>query len=83
MSSHHHSRRTVLRGLFAVGCVLSIPRLGLADDKMTKAQAQYQDQPNGDRKCADCKQFISPNACALVEGNISPEGWCVFWAKKG
>jgi len=22
------------------------------------------------------------NTCKLVEGQISPDGWCVLWAKK-
>lgn len=83
MSTHNHPRRMVLRGLLATGCALCLPRLSLAQaGKMNKAQAQYQDQPKGDQKCSNCMHFIAPNSCLLVEGNISPEGWCMLWVKK-
>lgn len=83
MSTHNYPRRTVLRALFAAGCVSCIPRLSRAEtSKVSKTQAQYQEQPKGDQKCANCMHFIAPDACALVEGSISPNGWCMFWAKK-
>jgi hypothetical protein len=83
MPIHNPSRRTVLRGLLAAGCVLYIPRSSPAETgKVGKAQAQYQDQPKGDQNCANCTQFVAPNSCKLVEGSISPTGWCRLWAKK-
>ncbi len=27
-------------------------------------------------------QLLPPKACQLVDGDISPNGWCSFWAKK-
>ncbi len=51
--------------------------------KVSQASVQYQDQPKGDQQCSGCMHFISEsNACKLVEGQISPQGWCVLWAKK-
>jgi len=51
--------------------------------KMSQAQAQYQNRPKGDQKCANCVQFVAEsNTCKVVEGNISPEGWCMLWVKK-
>jgi hypothetical protein len=51
--------------------------------KMSQASVQYQAQPKGDQKCADCMHFIpESNTCKLVEGDISPDGWCTLWAKK-
>jgi len=51
--------------------------------KMTKANAQYQTQPKGDQKCSGCLHFVAEsNTCKLVEGEISPEGWCILYAKK-
>lgn len=47
--------------------------------KVSQASVQYQDQPHGAQKCANCIQFIQPNACKVVEGVISPEGWCALW----
>jgi hypothetical protein len=83
MSTHNHSRRALLRNVLATGCALCLPRLSLAQSgKVSKVQAQYQDQPKGDQKCADCMHFIAPDSCMLVEGNISSNGWCKFWVKK-
>jgi hypothetical protein len=47
--------------LFAAGCVLCVSRLSHAETgKVSKAQAQYQAQPQGDQKCANCMHFIAP-----------------------
>lgn len=51
--------------------------------KLAKASVQYQTQPKGEQKCSTCINFIAEsNTCKLVEGPISPEGWCALWAKK-
>lgn len=51
--------------------------------KLSKAQVQYQEQPKADQKCSTCMHFIpESNTCKLVEGQISPNGWCTLWAKK-
>jgi hypothetical protein len=41
-----------------------------------KTVALYQDFPNQGRRCAGCAHFIEPNACEIVAGEISPNGWC-------
>ena len=51
--------------------------------KLTKAQVKYQEQPNGDQRCANCLQFLAEsNTCKVVDGPISPQGWCNVWVKK-
>lgn len=51
--------------------------------KVSQASVQYQIQPKGEQKCSVCQNFIAEsNTCKLVEGQISPEGWCVLWMKK-
>ncbi len=51
--------------------------------KVSKTIAHYQEQPKGDQKCATCANFIPESrTCKVVEGPISPEGWCVYWMKK-
>jgi hypothetical protein len=51
--------------------------------KMTQASVQYQAQPQGEQRCDGCMHFIAgSNTCKLVDGQISPEGWCSLWAKK-
>lgn len=48
--------------------------------KVSQENVQYQTQPKGEQKCANCIHFIAEsNACKLVEGEISPEGWCTIW----
>lgn len=48
--------------------------------KVSQSSVQYQPQPRGEQKCANCMHFIADsNTCKLVEGTISPEGWCVIW----
>jgi hypothetical protein len=84
MPNHNDSRRIVLRGLFAAGCALCLPRLSEAqhDSRLSKERAQYQDHPEGDQKCGNCMHFVTPDACHIVEGTVKPEGWCKLWAKK-
>ncbi len=51
--------------------------------KVPQATVQYQPQPKGDQKCSGCVHFIAEsNTCKLVDGQISPQGWCSLWAKK-
>jgi hypothetical protein len=51
--------------------------------KVSKASVQYQTEPKGDQQCSGCLNFIAEsNTCKLVEGEISPSGWCTLWAKK-
>lgn len=53
-----------------------------APAKVSQASVQYQTQPKGEQKCANCIHFeAGSNTCKLVEGEISPEGWCLLWAK--
>jgi hypothetical protein len=51
-----------------------------AADKMTRAQAEYQDTPNGIYSCGLCSLFEAPNGCKVVEGEVSKDGWCKAFA---
>jgi len=44
--------------------------------KQTKAEAQYQDDPNGSEHCGACANFVAPDDCRIVRGPVSPDGWC-------
>ena len=44
--------------------------------KLTQAAARYQDHPQGNELCAGCPYFEVPKSCVMVEGDISPSGWC-------
>ncbi len=59
------------------------PAASTPGGKMSQAEARYQGQPKGDQSCAQCTNFIpDSNTCQLVEGQVSPQGWCSLWAKK-
>lgn len=54
-----------------------------ATGKVSQASVQYKTQPKGEQKCGNCVNFIAEsNTCKLVEGQISPDGWCTLWAQK-
>ena len=44
--------------------------------KLTQAAAKYQDQPKDGKSCVNCPYFITPASCVVVDGPISPIGWC-------
>jgi hypothetical protein len=48
--------------------------------KMSKAQAEYQDSPKGIQSCATCSLFEEPDQCRIVDGKVSPNGWCKAYA---
>ena len=54
-----------------------------AATKVTPAMASYQTSPKGDAKCETCSHFQAPSSCDLVDGPISPNGWCSLFEKKG
>jgi hypothetical protein len=50
-----------------------------ARQKMSQAEAHYQDRPKNGLSCAACALFRPPATCAVVSGAISPNGWCRFF----
>lgn len=86
MTNEITPRRKVMRNALAVGCSLWMPIALPAEatgKKLPQASAQYQAKPKGDQRCANCVNFIADsNTCKLVEGPISPQGWCSLWVKK-
>ncbi len=73
------TRRSLLGASVAAASMMGLG-LGTAHAaKASKGSVAYRDSPNGDKNCANCKLFISPNACKSVEGQISANGWCKIW----
>ena len=54
----------------------------LAQAQVAQAQVAYQNQPNGAQRCEVCSHFQRPNACKLVSGTISPQGWCRLFSAR-
>jgi hypothetical protein len=52
------------------------------DALSTKEAVSYQPEPNDGQRCDGCQFYIPDQngdgmgACAIVEGQIAPEGWC-------
>jgi hypothetical protein len=72
------SRRATLQGTAAAFLMRIAP--ANAADKMTRAQAEYQDTPNGIYSCGLCSLFEAPAGCKVVEGEVSKDGWCKAFA---
>ena len=80
------SRRSVLkRGALLAGAVLTasvVPSKEAAAQKASKEAMKYQDKPSGDKQCSNCLQFDPPASCKVVDGAVSPSGYCIAWVKK-
>jgi hypothetical protein len=50
-----------------------------SQQKMSAADAQYQDGQKNGFSCAACALFRPPATCVVVAGAISPDGWCRFF----
>ena len=86
-NSSRISRRGVLR--IAAGAAGAVTGVAAIVGASTPAQAKapqksvkYQDTPKGDQRCDNCALFEAPSSCKTVDGTISPEGWCMVYAKK-
>jgi hypothetical protein len=80
---HLESKRNFIRlALLGVTGMFALPSRALAapGDKMSKQVAEYQDSPKGIQMCATCTLFDAPHSCKVVEGDISPDGWCKVYA---
>ena len=84
------SRRECIRwGLVALG-TFGVARGAMAqtNNKVPQKDAQYQDTPKNGQKCDMCQYYAAgnqptaPGTCQLVDGSISPNGWCALFAKK-
>ena len=71
------SRRLLLRSAVgAAGVLAAAPNTASAQPKISKVAVNYQDHPDGDKRCDRCAQFQPPDACKVVDGPISPQGSC-------
>jgi hypothetical protein len=81
------SRRVLFQRVatYAVGasisCGVGLNR-AVAQAKVSQKSVAYQDKPKDTQRCDGCSNFQPPNACKLVEGEISAQGWCSLFTKK-
>lgn len=77
------SRRGVIRAALtgaAVGLTTGTAFGAAAQGKMSPKEAEYQDAPKDIRMCATCTLFVPPKSCKVIEGDVSPNGWCKLFA---
>lgn len=55
--------------------------------KAAKADFFYQDKPKDGKSCANCRLFTTSDlgrgSCAVVDGDVSPIGWCMAYSPRG
>ena len=79
-----YSRRMLLQR--TLGAVTAVTAVGAslkpasATIKISQAAVGYQDHPDGDKRCGKCVQFVAPDTCKMVDGPISPQGYCRIFA---
>jgi hypothetical protein len=81
------SRRALLRqAALAVGGAAIVGPVAMTVPSQAAKMAQtvvgYQDSPKGAQECDNCSQFEAPSSCKIVDGTISPTGWCKIYVKK-
>ncbi len=85
------TRRTLLKSAALLAAAfpwLAAAGNAMAQAKASKASMKYQDKPNGGKDCESCLQFVpgpsrtANGTCKVVEGAISPRGWCTAFVAK-
>ena len=76
MVRENPGRRRLVRAAAALAASAILGSRARGQPKLSKAEAQYQDHPRDIQMCSACTLFVRPNACKVVDGDISPDGWC-------
>jgi hypothetical protein len=72
----------VLQGALAAAIVGGAAVAARAQSKAKQSLVQYQEHPKGGQQCDNCLLWEPPDACKVVEGKISPKGWCAVYQPK-
>ncbi len=83
------------RGKFVASAVVLPALAGMllaetqtAEAKGSQAQFKYQNTPSNGHKCSQCTFYIPGSSskangtCKIVDGSISPSGWCTAFSPK-
>ena len=84
------SRRSFLGSVIVLPLLAGALTSAAAADssKASKDSMHYQTSPNGSMQCSGCKFFIqgqdakSDGSCKIVDGAISPNGYCMAYVAK-
>jgi len=77
-------RHMVLTAVAAMGAATAVndSTAAAGEMKISMNAVGYQDHPNGDKQCSVCEHFLPPSSCKIVEGTISPRGYCRIFAPR-
>lgn len=79
------SRRKLLKVGVGAAAVLGVSAAAAEAQiahKASQKDAGYQDSPDGAKSCSVCRNFQAPSTCRVIEGTVSPNGYCRMFAKK-
>ncbi|MDE2183560.1 MAG: high-potential iron-sulfur protein [Alphaproteobacteria bacterium] len=74
----------IAAGAVAASAALAVP----AQAKVSQRASMYQDKPHAGLTCAKCARFVpgkgetDAGSCLVVDGSISPQGWCAMYVPK-
>lgn len=74
------SRRNMVAVTVTMAASLCVSRAGAQTAKISQTQAGYRPRPIDRQSCGVCVHFLSPASCGLVDGDISPQGWCSLFS---
>ena len=72
------SRREALLAVAAAAVALT----PAAQAKVAQQAAGYQDKPQDGHQCSGCAHYKGGTTCEIVDGTISPSGWCKLFTAK-
>lgn len=84
------SRRSFIGGIVVLPALAAAfaGRAAADSSKASQASMHYQTTPNGSMHCSECKFFVpgqdaqSNGSCQVVDGSISPNGYCIAFTSK-
>jgi hypothetical protein len=79
-----YCRRRLLLSAAAAAGAATAGGIGSAEAalKVSASAAGYQDNPNGDKQCSKCVHFLPPSSGKMVDGTISPQGYCRLFSPR-
>ena len=69
-------------GIAGAGLLLGAETAKAAQSKAPQSSVNYQATAKGSAQCDNCRDWVSPASCKVVEGVIAPGAWCVLYAPK-
>jgi hypothetical protein len=95
MKNNQTQRRRFLKigaaALAMIPIMVVSGRAEAATNAIMRTSLKYQGNPEGDKSCADCIEFVPGSSAKVLGGckimlgdtEISPQGYCMVWAKRG